>query len=167
MSYPVAILSHGFILPAGEGLPAGYVEPAEGDVRAGTAYGTSGTAYTGTLVVPSTAPNGLYPHRVNIEAVTRTSDSMGNHTEAWATSTASVPCAVRSMSVEERDRYQALEYVPTHRVYMGDVTITEETHRINWNGLILRVLGVQKKHNLITGLVHHLEIDAYAGPEDN
>lgn len=167
MTYAVATLSHGLILPAGAGLPPGYVEPIEADVRIGVRYGEGGVEFRGLLLSPRSAAGGLYPHRATIEAATRTADGMGNITEAWAAATENIPCAVRTMSVEERASYGLLEYISGYRIYMASNTVAEETHRINWGGQILRVLAVNAKTNLLSGATHHLEIDAYAAPEDN
>ena len=100
-------------------------------------------------------PATMLPNTFTRQTLTRTSDSMGGWTEAWADST-DFKGRLSIMPVAERMASDKITVYASHRLYCNNLTITEED-RIKLSTRFFEIKGIRNPSNL--GEIGHLELD--------
>ena len=97
---------------------------------------------------------GLYNNTLTLQTLTRTSDSMGGWTEAWADS-GQFRARIRPLTSAERLTQDKVTGIATHRIYCDNMTVTLED-RIKWGSYYFEIIGIRNPSEAY----HHLEIEA-------
>jgi SPP1 family predicted phage head-tail adaptor len=84
----------------------------------------------------------LFPHTIDIEEYTQTSDGMGGHTETWSTIQNGLQAHVQPISGREYYQAQQIQNPVNMDVYTPYNEVIKPSMRVLYNGMKLNIISV-------------------------